>query len=78
MNKEQLGYIDVSEEALESFWSHNIDFVPFGIEPRKYNRAIRYMVFCKLFRYLTEGEIIPTYEIEYKLKPALVKVTEIK
>ena len=65
MDKLKVGFIEIAEEKLEGFWYNNREVVPLQIEPQERLFQYKYLVYCKSFRSLKEGEKIPTYDFIY-------------
>ena len=66
MNRAQLGYIEISDNVLEEFWINNKEFIPLDVEIKMSNNYAKYLCFCKHFRVLGEGDLVPVYTVEYK------------
>lgn len=83
INKSQIGYIEVSYTLLEEFWYDNREVVPLNIEFQARCNSHRYLVYCKHFRVLKDGESIPTYKFIYSRDEKsglclLLRVEEVK
>jgi len=66
MDKSRIGYIEISNQMLEDFWLNNREVVPLKCVDEKHKDSIRYMCWCKHFRDLNEGDLIPYYEFIFK------------
>jgi hypothetical protein len=59
--KQQLGYITVSEQAMEDFWTRQDVFIPLEIEMQERYKTYKFLCASNAFDYLTEGCLIPAY-----------------
>jgi hypothetical protein len=67
MKMNKIGFIRVSNSALESFWFNNKWFIPVSASRNQtHNDVITYLCYCDKFRLLSEYEVIPTYELVFK------------
>ena len=67
MDKSRIGYIEISNQMLEDFWLNNSEVVPLKCVDEKHKDSIRYLCWCKHFRDLNEGDLIPYYEFVFKI-----------